>query len=171
MKKAITLLAFLSLSTSASAMFCPNNFNQINIGDTIEQVQQQCGKPDTEQKVKAEDNGPQEWNFYVHPQMKKYTEMRTNSGAEASVKMAIALNGGKVVNITINGMSLAATTICGPSVTVGDTAKSVKNACGDPVFVNKSSTTEKPPEVIEYKYSGNTPATLVFEGGKLKERQ
>lgn len=39
MKKVITLLAFLGVSTSASAMFCPNNFNQINIGDTIEQVQ------------------------------------------------------------------------------------------------------------------------------------
>lgn len=171
MKKTLSLLTLLSLSTSASAMFCPNNFNQINIGDSIEQVQQQCGKPDLEQKVKGEDNGPQEWNFYVHPQMKKYTEMRTNSGAEASVKMAVALNEGKVVNITINGMSLAATTICGPSVTVGDTAKSVKNACGDPVFVNKSSETQKPPEIIQYKYNSTPATTLIFEGGKLKERQ
>lgn len=173
MKKIMSLLAFLSLSTTASAMFCPKNFNQINIGDTIEQVQQQCGKPDFEKKSEGDDNSPQEWNFYVHPEMKKYTETRTNSGAEASVKMAIALNQGKVVNITVNGMSLATTTICGPSVSVGDTGKSVKSACGDPVFINKSSQTngEKPAELVEYKYNTMPATILLFENGKLKERK
>jgi len=174
MKKTIALFASLSLSTAASAMFCPNNFNQINIGDSMEQVQQQCGKPDAEKKSQGEDNGPQEWNYYVHPQMKKYTETRTNAGAEASVKMALALDQGKLVNITVNGMSLATTTICGPSVSVGDTAKSVKSACGDPVFINKSNNqtnVEKPAELVEYTYNGTPSAVLVFENGKLTERK
>jgi hypothetical protein len=173
MKKTITLFAFLSLSTTASAMFCPKNFNQISIGDSIEHVQKQCGKPDMEKKSEGEDDSPQEWNFYVHPQMKKYTETRTNSGAEASVKMSIALNQGKVVNITVNGMSLATTTICGPSVSVGDTGKSVKHACGDPVFINKSSQTngEKPADIVEFKYNSMPPTVLIFENEKLKERR
>ncbi len=173
MKKYLTLLALLSLSTSASAMFCPKNFNQINMGDTIEQVEQQCGKPDGIKKTKGEDKGPQEWNFYVHPQMKKYTEMRTNSGAEASVKMAIAFNNQKVVNISANGMSLAATTLCGKNVAVGDDMKTVKAACGEPVFVNKSSqgNNEIPDEIIEYKYNSTPPVVLVFENGKLQERK
>lgn len=174
MKKTFVLLTCLTLSTSGFAMFCPKNFNQINLGDTIEQVEQQCGKPDFIRKSQSEDNGPQEWNFYAHPQMKRYTETRTNSGAEASVKVAVALNNGKVVNISANGMSLAATTICGGrSIAVGDTADSVKNACGDPVFINKSNLPNKPKpdEIITYKYSSTPPVILTFVNGKLTERQ
>ncbi len=173
MKKTLVLLTCLTLSTSGFAMFCPKSFNQINLGDTIEQVEQQCGKPDFIKKTQGEDNGPQEWNFYAHPQMKKSTEMRTNSGAEASVKVAVAMNDGKVVNISANGMSLAATTICGgKSITVGDTAKTVKNACGEPVFINKSSipNKQKPDEIIEYKYSSTPAVVLTFVNGKLTER-
>src|SRR5437879_1136102 len=151
MKNTILLLAILGMLTSASALLCPKNFNQINIGDSIAQVQQQCGKPDSEKKLQAEDNGPQEWSFYVRPQMKRYTEIRTNSGAEASVKMNVAFNQGKVINVTVNSMSLATTTICGPAVSVGDTAKSVKTACGTPVFITKNdqpANAPKPPETI-----------------------
>jgi len=169
----LLLLAFLGISTAASAMFCPNNFNQINMGDTLAQVQQQCGKPDTQKTSKGDDKGPQEWNFYVHPIMNKYTAIRTNSGQEASVKMAIAFNDQKVVNITVNGMSLATTTICGGAVSVGDGMQSVKSACGDPVFINKSDqkSNEKPDEITELKYNSTPPTTLIFINGKLNERK
>ncbi|HSW69358.1 MAG TPA: DUF2845 domain-containing protein [Gammaproteobacteria bacterium] len=173
MIKHFILIALLGISTSASAMFCPTNFNQINLGDTIPQVEQQCGKPDGIKNSKGEDKGPQEWNFYVHPEMKKYTQMRTNSGAEASVKMSVAFVNQKVVNISANGMSLASTTLCGKSVTVGDDMKSVKEACGDPAFMNKNSqnSNEKPDEIVEYKYNSTPPIVLVFENGKLTERK
>ncbi len=174
MKKLLTLFTLITLTTSASAMFCPSNFNQINIGDTIDQVRAQCGKADNEKEIKPVDNGPQEWNFYVNPQMKAYTGLRTpNAQQNASVKMSIALNEGRVVNITINGMSLAATTICGPGVAVGDTATSVKNACGDPVFINKSSANdngEKPDKIIELQYNTSPPVTLTFKNGLLQSR-
>jgi len=174
MRNTLLLLSILTVSTSASAMFCPNNFNQINIGDSIAQVEQQCGKPDFQKKLQPEDNGPQEWSFYVHPQMKKYTEIRTNSGAEASVKMTVAFNEGKAINITVNSMSLATTTVCGPAVSVGDSAKSVKSACGEPVFIAKNdqpANAQKPPESIEYKYSSSPPVILIFVGGQLTERK
>lgn len=184
MNKVIIWLALLGLSTSASAMFCPKNFNQINMGDSIEQVQQQCGKPDAQKTVKGEDNGPQEWTFYVHPQMKRYTQTRTNSGQEASVKMTVAFNNGKVVNITVNSMSLATTTVCGSpagqitqslqAVSIGDSAKAVKAACGDPIAVSKgtqSDDQQKPVEMVEYTYNSSPPVVLVFEGGRLVERK
>ena len=176
MVRPITLVALLSLSTSSFAWFCPSNFNQINIGDTIQQVEQQCGKPDGIKKYQAEDNnGPQEWNYFVQPAMNNYAGMRMKSTDNASVKMAIALNGGKVVNVTTNGMSLASTTICGGRrISVGDTADSVKKACGAPQFVNKSSANAnapKPAEMIQYKYNSTPPVVLVFENGKLQQRQ
>jgi uncharacterized protein YxeA len=174
MKKIIITLTLLSLTTAASAMFCPNNFNQINIGDTTEMVKKQCGNPKAEKKIAGEDNGPQVWNFYVHPQMNRYTETRTNSGQEASVGLTIAMDQGKVVNMTVNGMSLATTTICGAPVTVGDTSEKVKTACGNPKFVNKSNVQDeanKPKETVEYEYDSTPPATLVFMGGILQERR
>lgn len=173
MKKMILSFALISLSTSASALFCPNNFNQMTIGDTIEQVQKACGKPDAEKKSHAEENGPQEWSYYVHPQTSNYTGMSTNSTQQAALKMSVAFNEGKVVNITVNGMSLAATTICGSGIAVGDLAKNVKSACGNPLVINKSSQSndEKPAEIIQYKYNSTPPTTLIFENGILKERR
>lgn len=175
MKKTILLLACLSLSATASAMFCPKNFNQINMGDSIEQVEKQCGKPDFEKKSKGEDDGPQLWTYYVHPQMKDYTQMRTNSNAVASVKMEVAFNLGKVINLTVNSMSLATTTICGPNVSIGDTTKSVKRACGEPTMPaskeQNGSDGKKLPEIMEYKYSSSPPVSLIFTNGILTERK
>ncbi len=170
----ITLLALGSITTTSYALFCPKNYNQIAIGDSIQQVEQQCGKPDGIKVSKGDNNGPQEWNYYVQPAMNNYTSMRIKGTQDASVKMAIALNGGKILNITVNGMSLANTTICGGrNISVGDTAESLKSACGDPVFVNKSAETSgvKPPDITEYKYNSTPPTLLVFVNGQLQERR
>src|SRR3990167_1385184 len=103
MKLSLAIL-LLFFSSHTYAMFCPNNFNQINIGDTIESVKQQCGKPNTEKKsTEEDDSGPQEWNYYVTPSTPGYTQPITG-GQSATVKMAIALNNNKIVNITVNGM-------------------------------------------------------------------
>lgn len=172
MKKSLTLLLLFGCYTPAFALFCPNNFNQINIGDTIAQVQAQCGKPDAQKTTKEEAAGPQEWNFYVSPSMHGYGAPGMQGGQQGSLKMAIAFSSGKVINITVNGMSLASTTICGRSVSVGDTMESVKGACGKPVFINKSSQNNdsKPTEVTAFKYSASG-TTLIFENGVLKERK
>lgn len=175
MKKLIFCLTFSTLSAPAFAMFCPNGFNQINIGDTIEQVQQQCGQPDFKKTEKAEANVPQEWNYYVTPQMNQYMQTRTRIGPQASVKMSIAFKDGKAVNITVNGMSLAATTICDrKNIAVGDTMQTIKSACGDPVYVNKtdqkSNQEQKPDEITTYKYNSTPPTILIFQNGKLQSR-
>ncbi len=172
MKKTFALLLLLGFYTPAFALFCPTNFNQINIGDTIAQVQAQCGKPDFQKTTKEEGKGPQEWNYYVAPSTHGYGAPNMPGGQQASLKMAIAINGGKVLNITVNGMSLASTTICGNSVSVGDSIESVQGACGKPVFVNKSSQDDsKPTEVTLYKYNSTPAVTLTFENGVLKDRK
>ncbi len=165
MKKICALWILLGCSTQTFAMFCPSNFNQINIGDTIDQVLLQCGKPDIQNTKKVDAAGPQEWRYYV-------TLPSTVNGAQqASVQMAIAFDQMKVINITVNAMSLASTSLCGGTISVGDTMESVKGVCGNPVFVNKSDIGEsKPTEVTEFKYNAS-PAKLIFENGKLKERK
>ena len=176
-KRTVLFVSFASLclSNPSFALFCPNSFNQIEIGDTIQQVEQQCGKPDGIKLSKGDDNGPQEWNFYVQPTMNNYTSMRLKGSQEASVKMAIAMNDAKVINITVNGMSLATTTLCGGhSISVGNTAQTVKSACGDPAFINKSSASnngEKPADITTYKYNSTPPTVLTFVNGKLQDRK
>ena len=53
MNRFILLFFIPSLSF---AFFCPSNFSQINIGDSLDQVQKACGNPDakTEKEVQPE---------------------------------------------------------------------------------------------------------------------
>jgi hypothetical protein len=173
MRKILTTLLLMGCYTQAFALFCPKSFNQMNIGDSIEQIQAQCGKPDGIKITKAEEKGPQQWDYYVTPQTPGYAMPSTPTGQQASVKMTIAFNEGKVVNITANGMSLAATTLCGGNISVGDSTASVKSSCGNPVIVNKSNsgTESKPDEITEYKYDSTPPVILIFVNGTLTERK
>lgn len=173
MKKLYAFLLLTGCYTSAFAMLCPNNFNQINIGDSIAQVTQECGKPDEQSTSKEDSNGPQAWSYYVNPTSRSYMGPAVGQNSQqASVKMDIAFNKGKVINVTVNSMSLASTTLCGASVSVGDTLASVKKACGDPSFINKSTSSDsKPVEKTVFKYNSTPPVSLVFEDGKLTDRQ
>ena len=161
-KKNIGIILSLFLCSNTFAMFCPTNFNNINMGDSMDQVQQTCGKPDSENTKEVVPEGlPQEWGFYKSPQ-----------GALATLKVTIALDKDKVVNISVNGASMVSTDICGSTISVGDSASSIKSACGKPSYTNQSQelqhATENKTKVTELKY-GST--TLVFENGKLKTRK
>jgi len=168
MKKLLFFVALI-LSAQANAMFCPNNFKTINIGDTIDTVTKLCGAPDEQKEIKSTDdpNAPQEWTFYVNPDP-------TNSQQTTNLKMTVAFENQKAGNITVNGQSLVSTTICGNIISVGDTMQSIKAACGSPPFVNKGQPqADQPdkPKVVEYKYNSTPPITLVFENGMLKSRK
>lgn len=162
MKKILFLIA-CCLPCLSYAMFCPTNFSQINTGDTIDQVTLQCGKPDKINKYKSSpDAQPQEWNYYVKPDPKQPN----------TLKMSVAFDADqKVVNISVNGTSLIATTICGANIKVGDTAADIKNSCGQAAFKNQSTqsntNTGNESEVIEYTYNSSPPITFLFKQGKL----
>lgn len=167
MKQRLAVLLLLGFSNSSFAMFCPVGFNQIYIGDTIEQVQKQCGKPDSQNTKKEEPMVPQEWSFFVsQPPV-------VSSQPQAAQKMIVTLINGKVVNMTVSGFSVSNSNLCGALVSVGDTAENVKTACGNPGFINKSSENsgQKPTEITEFKYNSTPAATLIFENGRLKQRK
>ncbi len=171
-----TVMACALFSPASYSFFCPENFTQINAGDTLDQVQALCGEPDT--KVVAEmpeKDGPQVWDYYV-PQT-----AHSNSGPvpQGALKTSIAFDGdGKVINMSVNGVSVGATAVCGGSVSLGDTRDYVKNTCGKPPFVTKTDASGLPPappanskdpatKHVEWTYLSNPPVTLIFEGGRL----
>lgn len=174
LKPIVILLLFLT-PTLSYAWVCPNNFSQIAVGDTIEQVVAACGKPASEKKSESGYRGPQEWQYFV-----TVTQPLSGSGvppdAAPSVKMSVAFVKQKAINITVQGTSLASTSLCGPTISVGDSEDSVKTNCGAPTFIQKQdkgnvSDDDKPIEITEYKYNATAPNTLIFENGILKSRK
>jgi hypothetical protein len=110
-KKIILAALACLVATPALAMLCPNNFNEINLGDPIEKVKEQCGQPDSEKASESKADSPQEWNYYV----------QVSPTDQATLKTTIAFNKGKVTNMSVNGIGVSTTAICGGNnISVGD---------------------------------------------------
>lgn len=169
MKKFIALVS-ITLPSLSFALFCPGNYNIINEGMTLEQVTSICGKPDSQvDSVKKNDNIPQEWTYPI-PQTVNMGG--TSQTAMGTLKTSIMFDDkGKVNNISVNGIGVGSTTICGTTIQLNDDKEQVKSACGSPSIVNKSTgdaSNPLPPDtkVTEVSYT-NPPMTLIFENGKL----
>jgi hypothetical protein len=165
MFKKYCAILLLLISTQAHAWFCPNNFSIIQAGDSLDKIKQLCGKPLSEKTTKQEPKTPQEWGYYV----------AVNPPNPATVKMTVVFDvNGIVNNITVTSMSIASTSLCGGTISVGNTMQAVKAACGSPPFINKglpAQGNDKPLIVNELIYSGPAPNMLVFENGVLTERR
>lgn len=171
MKKLMFTLLISTLPMHIYAWICPNNFKQIASGDTIEQVTAACGKPASEKISEGGYNGPQEWQYFVTIQ-KQLKGSGAPTGENPSIKMSIAFNNHKAINITVQGMSLSSTSLCGPTINVGDNDRSIEKNCGKPTFIQKQeSAKENPIEITEFKYNTAPPNILIFENGILKERK
>ena len=174
MKATHILFSSLLFPALTFAAFCPTNFNQIQLGDTIEQVTKLCGRPTFQKEgKKSDDNVPQQWSYYI-PQRNLTTPLSGNQGSAQTVISFDAT--GKVINIMINNVSVSTTGMCGSMISLGDDRERIKSACGTPTFINKQkeptdgSITEEV-KVIQFIYNSKPPATLTFENGKLTERK
>jgi hypothetical protein len=171
LKKVGAFLCLMIVPTLSFAFFCPTNFNQINIGDSTDTVVKACGKPDKEETKDAETDGPQEWSYFI-PQT---VALSANQQGQGTLKTTIAFDkDGKAINISVNGLGVGASSICGPtSIKLGDTRDSIKAACGQPSSINKQnspdaiSTVVPPKKITTYTYNSNPPQKLTFEDGKL----
>ena len=165
-KKIVAVVCMAAFTTSAFAMFCPNSFNTINIGDTIAQVTAQCGKPTFQKASTSSENQPQEWVYFVKMQPTD----------QATVKMTIGFDDkGLVTNMSVNGIGLTNSQICGGNTaSVGATQSAIKAACGSPAYINQSNTPEAEAAVTKVMtliYTGSPDVTLIFEDGVLKSRK
>ena len=87
---------------------------------------------------------------------------------------------GKLINISVNGIGVGSTTICGQNVQLGQSRDDIQSACGNPSFINKQNGSgtsvvgqgsQQNIAVIEFNYNSTPPQTLVFENGVLKSRK
>lgn len=172
----LSILLLLMLATSCYAVFCPTSFKSVNYGDSVAQVIQTCGAPTTQkQYIKSnQPPPPQEWDYYI-------SASTHSSLAQPTSKLAITFKDNVVININLAGRNLSSTNLCGnilsgSIVQIGDTMDSVKTACGRPDFINQSQPVEinNPAnniEVVELRYEGTPPITLIFENGVLTDEK
>ncbi len=164
--RALILAISTIIASSAWAdMFCPNNFNSISMGDSLESVRKACGKPDSEKKSEVKPFEPQEWVYFIS----------SDPGMSGTLRTTVAFDGnGKVVNMSVNGAGLTQTQICGNTIQFGDTPEAIQAACGKPSYITPmDGSADKPKaiEMVELDYNSTPPVTLVFKDGKLIERK
>ncbi len=165
-----SLFLFFIFPIPTFAFFCPTNFNQINDGDTINQVIQACGAPTNQKEFTKENNNvPQEWVYYI-PQT---VSTETANQAQGTLKTSITFDDkGKAINVSVNGLGVGSSTICGAPIQLGDSQENIKAACGNPAFINKQgnsgSETSQKTSVIVLIYGSSQ---LTFENGKLTENK
>lgn len=171
----LILFAFL-FSSSSYAFVCPTNFSQVDFGDTLQQITDRCGKPDREESKEVEiDSGPQEWNYYI--QQRPSVGVNSYLGAQGRIKVQFIFDtSGSLIDISMNGVSVGSTPICGNMLTLGATRDQVKSTCGEASFINKQSTdgSSNPnakKKITTYFYNTSPPVKLIFENGVLKEKQ
>lgn len=173
--KYIAAYSSLLLPQLTWAFFCPNNFKQIDFGQTPEQVIAQCGKPDKKTETTEQSEGAQEWSYFI-PQRVSNNTFQPQQGTLRTQVTFDSQN--KAVSISVNGLGVGASTICGGQIQLGDSRETVKNACGEPSFVNKQNAnpntlgaTPPPKKVVQFIYNSNPPVTIIFVNGKLESRQ
>jgi hypothetical protein len=162
--KILTGMLLMAIAIPSYAMFCPSNYNQINIGDSIASVEQACGKPATQSVAESSEDQPQEWTYYV----------KSQPSDTATLRMTVAFTSGVVTNMSVNGIGISSTQICGATTQVGDREATVKTVCGTPAFINQSnlpSATKDKVKVTTFNYNSTPPVTLIFNDGSLKSRQ
>lgn len=169
---ALAVISLILTPAISYGFMCPTNFNQIEVSNTIDQVKAQCGKPDKEESKEVTAEGPQEWSYFV-PQSISTPAMQPMQG---TLKTSIAFDkDGKVINISVNGIGVGSTQLCGSTVSLGNSRDSVKASCGDPSYIAKeqpkSATPPETTKVTTFTYNTNPPSKLIFENGKLKEKQ
>lgn len=173
-KIVLTLGLFLCLPSTSFALMCPMNFNQIQPGNTMEQVLQQCGKPERQEEKNVPVEGPQEWSFFV-PQTVASMNMTQVTG---TLRSSFAFDkDGRIINISVNGIGVGSTQICnGMTISLGDTREMVRDSCGKPAYINREQVSDNNPDPKSHKvttlFYNTSPVTrLIFIDNKFTERQ
>jgi hypothetical protein len=164
----IFTVSLLVFSSAWADMFCPNNFNSVNLGDSPDAVLTACGKPDSKTSNNRKAAQPQEWGYYI----------ATDPNKPGTMKLTIAFDAdGKAINISVNGSGMPQTQLCANGqIELGDAQDAIQAACGKPTFVNQTLEAQKAEvpetEIVEFTYSSSSPpVTFVFENGKLTLRK
>jgi Protein of unknown function (DUF2845) len=184
MKKALIGLIVMMVSVaqaSANSLYCPKNTRFIKIGMTQADVIQACGQPlNKSQGSKPATRKVEVKQLMYHSLSGKtafYGPYEITTGS-AGTQVTISIKNNKVSDISLNGASSNAFSLCyGNSVAIGAPESAVYNACGSPSAVNKTfinvpTGQSQKISVWTYQLYQYQPAVrLTFVNGKLQSMQ
>lgn len=173
---------FSILSSQAfAAFYCSSRAGHgfINTGDSMQQVQQACGKPTSQNEStqqQQQHSSVQYW-IYENIQHQQSTKLgivsRDSDVIRTAPSTVYEIKNGKVNSITEDSKATSSTESCqGRTISVGDSSDNVIAACGKPettsVQMQKEPASNN--QVSTWTYDrGNysTPIILQFKDGKL----
>ena len=169
----------------ADQLYCPAHSGYINTGMSEAQVVAACGKPLAKQSpsVPVTQRVQVKQLIYtalnqgsVYPGLNSafYTQWSLPSGT-TGIGLTIEVVNDKVVNVSVNGDSTKAMSLCGQSsIQAGTPLSQVYSACGSPMMMNNTYVdqvipSKAKPEVWMYQINSyGAPVSLTFANGTLQ---
>lgn len=164
MKNRLSLFLIMICSSPVFAMYCPNNFKEINFGDTIIQIKKTCGTPNRIIEIPPPDTGAEAW-IYTSKTKSQMTIIFIDE------KVSKIILGGQPVSSLLPNCTLANEATQSPrNIQTGNSMDSVKNACGKPTSIikgiSRDGSVTPPPQIVQYQYNTTNPPTLlIFQDG------
>lgn len=172
----------------ADPFYCTQNNQYINVGMTIPEVLQACGKPQevktskkmgttrimmTQMVFTIATNITRVYSGTVTPGIQSGA-FNVNTGPTATAVVNVV--DGKIKSISLNGTNTESISLCGGSpFGVGDDAQLSVDSCGDPSSINDTYmtvSTGQPVQIESWKYQPDNyqpPFTLIFADGVLNK--
>ncbi len=134
MKQSLYLLLLFPSLLFAGLYQCPGGTNSVNLGDTPEEVQKQCGAPQAQNKVLQQETTKEVLQYQISGQLTGY----------ASNSFSITLENDKVTQLSGGGNSKMMSLNCpNGNVALKADINTVRTACGTP-FVDNKYPVQKP---------------------------
>lgn len=150
--KFLLLIFFFCSNAYAEGYLCPKTYRYIDLGSSLPEVEQACGKPistSTEQQAKTVTEPTEQWVYYGsekgeqdHPAEWRSKLVSRPSDFDIYLprlpKLYITFRRNKVASVTLESQEVGSSTMCGNGYTVkkGDDRDAVVYGCGSPLFVN-----------------------------------
>lgn len=163
----ILALALISGQTYAGSFVCPNTYQTIMTGYSLQQVEAACGKPTTIHSKNQIQTKPANYTQWV------YTSSSPLSINQYAPQMLITFAEDKVTEISVSNQQHIASFPCYNfgKIQVGSSTSQVQTQCGPPTYVNQIQKAFKTPitvTVLTYNFGSYRPIMIfTFENDKL----
>ena len=179
-KRLLIISIMIGISSNVYAYFCSSSkgHGYINIGDTIQQVQNTCGMP--ESRVSDDIGGNklgtvEYWTYTPHPLQALFGATKPKNAVEEPPAITFEILDNKVISIETENKQVKSSNHCTNSVymSIGDSADALKQKCGPPTVTrieNKVLSTPKQKiETWTYNIPPGVPTVLQFTNGVLSK--
>ncbi|CAN5309951.1 DUF2845 domain-containing protein [soil metagenome] len=169
-----SLVLFFGGSAYAASYVCPNSYQTVTTGDTMEKVKAACGEPTQANTRKEQGMVPNVLVQWV------YTSEMPQAGNNRGInpyapQMLVTFKDDVVLEISTNSQTLNTMFACynNKRISVGSSKSDVRFACGAPSLVNtlqKAEQVNKQITTWNYNFGSYRPSiNFTFEDNKLTQ--